>query len=92
MTLGPLTAPAARIAEKSRSWVMRTNSCSFAHARISTSGAIAAPMVDPWRAAAQSSFATGSCPQAASRLGQRNFAFLSPPGGVGQGLGDVLGL
>jgi hypothetical protein len=49
-TLGPLAAPAARIAEKSRSFVMRMNSCSFAHVRISTSGAVAAPMVDQWTA------------------------------------------
>ena len=37
------------------------------------------------------SLATGSCPQEASRLAEWNFDFLSPPGGVGQGLGDVLG-
>src|SRR5262245_28564948 len=41
--------------------------------------------------AGRSSLATGSCPRAASRLAQRNFAFLSSPGGVGQSLGDVLG-
>jgi hypothetical protein len=35
--------------------------------------------------------ATGSCPRAASRLAQWNFDFFCPPGGVGQGLGDVLG-
>ena len=29
-----------------RSFVRTTNSCSFAHARISTSGAVAVPMVD----------------------------------------------
>src|SRR5688500_17426148 len=35
-TLGPSTAPAARIAEKSRSFVMTTKWCSFANVRIST--------------------------------------------------------
>src|SRR4051812_38404764 len=38
------------------------------------------------------SLATGSCPREASRLAQRNFDFLYPPGGVGQGLSDVFGL
>ena len=49
-TLGPSTAPAARIAEKSRSFVMTTKWCSVAYVRISTSGAFAAPMVDQWTA------------------------------------------
>jgi hypothetical protein len=39
-------AQAARIAEKSRSFVMTTKPCSFAHVRISESGAVAVPMVD----------------------------------------------
>jgi hypothetical protein len=43
-------ALAARIEEKSRSFVIRTKPCSFAHARIPTSGAVAAPMVDQWTA------------------------------------------
>src|SRR5687767_818217 len=41
-TLGDAPPLAARIAEKSRSFVMRTNACSFAHVRISTSGAVGA--------------------------------------------------
>ncbi len=43
-TLGEAPALAARIAEKSRSFVMRTNACSLAHVRISTSRALAAPI------------------------------------------------
>jgi hypothetical protein len=42
--------------------------------------------------AAQRSMATGSCPRAASRTTEWDFDFLCPPGGVGQGLADVLGL
>jgi hypothetical protein len=45
-TLGPSRRPAVRIAEKSRSFVMTTKWCSFANVRISTSGAVAAAMVD----------------------------------------------
>ena len=93
-----LTAPPARIAEKSRLLVMRTKSCLFAHARSSTSGAVAAPIVDQWtastreRQAGRPSLATGSCPRGASRLAKWNFDFLSPPRGVGQCLSDVFGL
>ena len=36
--------------EKSRSFVMTMKWCSFAHVRISTSGAVAAPIVDQWTA------------------------------------------
>jgi hypothetical protein len=46
-TLGVAPALTARIAEKSRSFVMTTNWRSFAHARIFSSGAVAAPQGGP---------------------------------------------